>query len=52
MREFDKYAREVNFYNTMYASQNNLYKKRLRTNAGKQTISALNGNGPMATAAI
>ena len=33
------YAKNVLSHNTRYASQNNLYKSRFRTNMGKQTIS-------------
>ena len=32
------YAKNVHSHNTRYASQNNLYKSRFRTNMGKQTI--------------
>ena len=35
------YASEVHAYNTRYASKDNLYKARFRTNLGKQTTSAM-----------
>lgn len=38
------YAKNVHSYNTRYASQNNLYKSRFRTNMGKQSISAMATN--------
>ena len=34
-----QYASEVHSYNTRYATQQNLYKPRVRTNTGKQMIS-------------
>ena len=39
--DFFHYAKNVHSYNTRYASQNNLYKSRFRTNMGRQTISAM-----------
>ena len=33
-----QYARNVHNYNTRYASRQNLYVKKVRTNTGKQTI--------------
>jgi hypothetical protein len=38
------YAKNVQTYNTRYASKNNLYKPCFRTNTGKQTISAMATN--------
>ena len=34
-----KYASSIHTYNTRYAASQNLYKTRVRTNTGKQTIS-------------
>ena len=36
---FFKYASSLHTYNTRYAASQNLYKTRVRTNTGKQTIS-------------
>ena len=36
---FFKYAGSLHTYNTRYAASQNLYKTRVRTNTGKQTIS-------------
>ena len=38
-RDFFKYAGSLHTYNTRYAASQNLYKTRVRTNTGKQTIS-------------
>ena len=38
------YAKNVHSHNSRYASQNNLYKSRFRTNMGKRTISAMPTN--------
>ena len=38
------YAKNVHSHNTRYASQNNLYKSRFRTNMGKQTVSDMATN--------
>ena len=35
---FRHYTRNVHSYNTRYASRENLYKLKVRTNSGKQTI--------------
>ena len=39
--KYFKYAKNVHSYNTRYASNDNLYQSRARTNTGKQTISSL-----------
>ena len=38
-KDMFKYAKSVHNYNTRYASNENLYKSRVKTNIGKQTIS-------------
>ena len=37
--DFLKYASSLHTYNTSYAASQNLYKSRVRTTTGKQTIS-------------
>ena len=37
--DFFQYARSLHTYNTRCAASQNLYKSRVRTNTGKQTIS-------------
>ena len=37
-QNFLHYARNVHSYNTRYAFRKNLYKLKVRTNSGKQTI--------------
>lgn len=37
-KNYFHYARDVHSYNTRYASKNNLYKPRVRTNIGKHAI--------------
>ena len=36
-----KFAKNTHSYNTRYASKDNFYKEKFRTNIGKQTISAM-----------
>ena len=41
---FFLYSKDVHSYNTRYASKNNFYKLKSRTNTGKQTIASLSIN--------
>ena len=36
-----QYAKDIHSYNTRFASKNNLYEPRCRTNAGRRTVSSM-----------